>query len=128
MDIACTRFTVRFTMHFQCLSPETPASTPMIAYEITAVVSEPLTSEYESYMKARHIPDVLSTGCFTAASISRGDPGTYRISYLASDRTTFDRYIADYAPALRDHFNQHFPKGVTLSRKVWETIEEWPRG
>ena len=100
----------------------------MIAYEITAVVSEPFISEYERYMKARHIPDVLSTGCFTGASISRGDPGTYRISYVAGDRTTFDRYIADHAPALRDHFNQHFPKGVELSRKVWEIIEEWPRG
>lgn len=99
----------------------------MISYEVTAVVSEPLISEYESYMVERHIPDVLSTGCFTGAGMSRGDPGTYRVSYIARDRTTLDRYITDHAPALRDHFNQHFPDGVELSRKVWETIEEWPR-
>ncbi len=97
----------------------------MIAYEVTAVVSDPLISQYESYMAGRHIPDVLATGCFAGASISRGDPGKYRISYLASDRAALDRYIADHAPALRDHFNRHFPQGVTLSRQVWQTIEEW---
>ncbi len=97
----------------------------MIAYEVTAVVSDPLISQYESYMTGRHIPDVLATGCFVGASISRGDPGKYRISYLARDQAAFDRYLADHAPALRDHFTQHFPQGVALSRQVWQTMEEW---
>ena len=100
----------------------------MLSYEITAEVSEPLTGEYESYMIGRHIPDVLATGCFTGASISRGEPGEYRIRYFVNDRATFDLYLADHAPALRDHFNRHFPEGVRLSRDVWETIEEWTHG
>lgn len=100
----------------------------MISYEITAAVSEALIGEYESYMIGRHIPDVLATGCFTGASVARGEPGEYRISYLASDRATLDRYFADHAPWLRDHFSTQFPSGVTLSRHVWQTLEEWKHG
>ena len=100
----------------------------MISYEITAEVSESLIGEYESYMIDRHIPDVLATGCFTGASISRGEPGEYRISYLASDRATLDRYFADHAPQLRDHFNKQFPSGVSLTRDVWQKLEEWSNG
>jgi hypothetical protein len=98
----------------------------MISYEITATVDDRLVDRYESYMRDRHIPDVLSTGCFTGASIARGDPGKYRIAYLAKDRETFDHYIADHAPALRDHFTQQFPEGVALTRSVWKALQVWP--
>jgi hypothetical protein len=97
----------------------------MIAYEITATVSDSLTAAYEAYMIDRHIPDVLATGCFTGASIARGEPGSYRIAYIARDRATFDSYIAKHAAGLRDHFNSQFPEGITLSRSVWETLHEW---
>lgn len=88
---------------------------------MNAVVRDSLVDSYESYMITRHIPDVLATGLFVGATIAQAEPGKYRIDYRLADRATFDRYIADHAATLRDHFNKHFPDGVELTRSVWET-------
>lgn len=92
----------------------------MIVYTVNAVVEDSLVESYESYMITRHIPDVLSTGLFTGATIARSESGTYRIDYRFADKATFDRYIANHAAELRDHFNQSFPEGVELTRSLWE--------
>lgn len=97
----------------------------MTTYEITAVVRPDLAPAYERYMRDHHIPDVLATGEFTAASFGRSAPGRYRVRYEARDRTSLDRYLADHAPELRADFAKHFPDGVELSREEWEMIEGW---
>ena len=93
----------------------------MIVYTVSAAVREDLVESYESYMIGRHIPDVMATGLFVGATIARGEPGRYRVDYRLADRASFDRYIAAYSAELRDHFNQHLPEGVELSRSMWET-------
>jgi hypothetical protein len=94
----------------------------LIYYTVTAQVRDDLVLLYESYMIDRHIPDLMATGIFTGATISRGEAGAYRTDYTFADRTMLDRYIAEHAPRLRGHFNETFPEGVTLSRSVWETL------
>ena len=98
----------------------------MISYQITARVDERLAPAYEGYMRNRHIPDLLGTGCFVSATFAKGDAGEYLISYQAADRASLDRYLADFATGMRGHFDAHFPDGVELSRKVWEDLQTWP--
>ncbi|HVF39341.1 MAG TPA: DUF4286 family protein [Gemmatimonadaceae bacterium] len=98
----------------------------MITYEITARVDERLAPAYEGYMRSRHIPDLLGTGCFLSATFARGEGGEYLIRYSATDRVSLDRYLAEFAAGMRAHFNAHFPDGVELSRKVWEDLQAWP--
>ena len=96
-----------------------------VTYEITAVVQSGLRDAYEHYMRARHIPDLLATGAFAAASIARSSPGRYRIRYEAHDREALDAYLQDDAPRLRQHFLSAFPDGVELSREEWTVLERW---
>jgi hypothetical protein len=103
----------------------TPAA-PMISYEITAQVRPDLAPGYETFMRERHIPDLLATGAFAGATLQRSTPGRYRIRYLAHDRAALDRYLATDAPRLRGHVLEVFPEGVTLGREEWDVLARWP--
>lgn len=92
-----------------------------IQYEVTAVVSLNLADAYEAFLSS-HVADVLATGCFERAVIDRGEPGHYRVRYLAPSKSVLDRYLADHAPTLRDATRARFPAGIDFSRAVWS---EW---
>lgn len=99
----------------------------MVTYEITATVRADLISDYERFMRECHIPDLLATGHFAAASFGRSRPGRYRIRYEARSRETLDRYIAEDAPRLRAHLQSNLPEGVDVTREEWDIVESWPR-
>jgi uncharacterized protein DUF4286 len=99
----------------------------MMTYEITATVRPDLVSVYERFMRERHIPDLLATGHFTAASLGRSRPGRYRIRYEARTRESLDRYLAEDAPRLRAHLQSEFPDGIEVAREEWEIVESWTR-
>ena len=95
----------------------------MIIYEVTVSIESHLVSEYESYMVDHHIPDVLATGCFVSAEMSRAD-NKYRVSYYAETRDSLDRYLDSDTERLRADFAEHFPDGVTVTREIWDVITE----
>lgn len=97
----------------------------MLTYEITAIVRPDLCDAYERYMRERHIPDLMRTGAFVAASFNRSAAGRYRIRYEAQTRQALDTYLADHAPRLRQHFTDTFPEGIELSREEWTVLERW---
>jgi Domain of unknown function (DUF4286) len=88
-------------------------------------VEPALVEAYERYMRVTHVPDLLATGCFLAATIARSGAGRYRIQYQAAAEADLERYLATHAPRLRDDFAAHFPRGVTVSREVWQTLQRW---
>ena len=98
----------------------------MVIYEITAEVRDDLVPAYEAYMRELHIPDLLATGRFVGASISRTGAGRYRVRYEAPDHDALELYLAQDAPRLRAHFAAHFPNGVTLAREIWTVLQQWP--
>jgi len=99
----------------------------MFIYEITTVVRADLVEKYEKYMRETHIPDLLETGFFRAASLSRSEENCYRIRYEAHDQNALDEYLESDAARLRADFLQHFPEGVEVSREVWEVLETWKK-
>ena len=96
----------------------------MTTYEVTATVSSGLVEAYERYMQQHHIPDLLATGCFQAATFARAAPGRYRVTLQAGD-ADLERYLAKHAPRLREDFVSRFSEGVTLAREVWVAIQAW---
>ena len=94
----------------------------MVIYEITAVVETKLVEAYEKYMRERHIPDLLKTGYFQNALLTRSGKNRYRIRYQASNQSALDEYLTNDAETLRADFLAHFPKGVELSREIWEVL------
>jgi len=97
----------------------------MIIYEVTAIVSADLIAEYEKYMTARHIPDLIETGCFTSAVFSKGEGGRYRIQYRAANEKNLNRYLKGDAKRLRADLAERFPKGIELSREIWSVKYSW---
>src|SRR5687768_16887824 len=98
-----------------------------VTYEITATARAELCDDYERFMREIHIPDLLKTGAFYAASFSRSAPGRYRIRYEARSRAHLEAYLAQHAPQLRRHFTDTFPSGIELSREEWNVLESWTR-
>ena len=97
-----------------------------VLYEVTARVDDALAYDYERFMIETHIPEVVRTGCFLHARLDQGGEGQYRAAYLAASQADVDRYLADFAPRLREHMGARFPTGVTLSRRVWTERMQWP--
>ena len=97
----------------------------MIIYEITATVNPDLIDDYESYMIHRHIPDLIETGHFGSADMSRSQPGRYRMRYAAKDDQALENYLRNDASRLREDFFRHFPEGVQVMRENWEVVKSW---
>lgn len=108
----------------------------MLRYEVSLVVDAALAGRLESYMRTRHIPEILATRCFADIRFERvddvgaGDAGRdgrvrFRTVYHASEREALERYLAEHTAAFRADFVAHFPSGVTAERTVWVEIESW---
>ncbi len=99
----------------------------MVRYEVIVTAVPELADRFEQYMRRKHIPEILATGCFAEIAFQRGDGGRFRTSYAAHSRGEVERYLADHTAAFRADFMAHFPAGVTAEREIWTDVEEWPR-
>lgn len=98
----------------------------MVHYEVVVEAAPEVAARFEEYMRGKHIPEILATGCFTDIRLQRGDGGRFRTVYSAETRADLDRYLADHTAAFRADFNMHFPDGVSAAREVWTDLEAWP--
>jgi hypothetical protein len=97
----------------------------MVTYEVTTIVDPSQVEAYERYMCEHHIPDLLGTGCFRAATFTRGAHGRYRTCYEAGSERDLERYMAEHAARLRADFGSHFPDVTVAAREVWHTVQRW---
>jgi hypothetical protein len=97
----------------------------VIVYEVTVEVRPDLAAGYIEFMRDRHIPQILATGCFQWGEMHQAGPGLFRQRYLAIDRAALDRYFTDHAPAVRQDFQTHLPEVVSLSRAEWRELGHW---
>ena len=96
----------------------------MVRYEVIADVAPELVDRYVEYMRSRHFPEILATGCFVRIGLDRASATRFRSRYEARTRADVDRYLAEHTARLRADFAAHFPTGVTLTREIWEEIVE----
>ena len=97
----------------------------MVTYEVTCVLETAHAVEFERFMRERHIPDLLATGCFQRAELLRSAPGRFQARYQAASQADLDRYLSDHAPRLRAEFQARLPRGVQLSRETWLIVQRW---
>ena len=94
-----------------------------ISYEVTIRLDDPsLANAFEQYMTSKHVPEVFATGCFLDGRFEKAASGVYRSRYTAASQEELDRYLRDFAEAMRADFRTHFPAGVTLSRETWTAL------
>jgi hypothetical protein len=102
----------------------TTSSLP-VCYEV-ALANEPsLDAALDSYMRTKHIPEILATGCFYHIEYQRLGPGSSRTCYYAPSQLSLDHYLAEYTAPMREDFIAHFASGVTVTRTVWKVLQSW---
>lgn len=100
----------------------------MVIYNVTVQVDNAIQEEWQSWMRTRHIPDVLATGMFFRCNLMRvvsddEQSTTFAVQYECADLATMERYRRDYAPALqRDHTERYKDRFVAF-RTILERID-----
>jgi 3-hydroxyisobutyrate dehydrogenase-like beta-hydroxyacid dehydrogenase len=103
-----------------------PTFPERVTYEVAARVEPALTDDFETYVRATHLPAVVQTGCFVHATFQRAGAGAYRVTHHAASHADVDRYLTEHAPGLRERFSARFPTGVVLERTIWDDRARWP--
>lgn len=78
----------------------------MILYNVTINIDNSVKDEWFEWMKTKHIPDVMSTGCFIRNLVclinAETEGGTsYSIQYFCKSQVELDDYLDNYAPKLQ---------------------------
>lgn len=97
----------------------------MPSYEVTLDVDPERVGELENYMRAKHIPEILRTGCFLRITFERSGASRFRTRYEAVSQEALDAYFREQAERLREDFRRHFPQGIAAAREVWTEVERW---
>lgn len=100
----------------------------MIIYNVTTKVEHSITVAWLDWLKKEHIPDLIQTRCFTHAVILQltetddAEGPTYAVQYHARNKAMYDRYIEQYADAMRkkatDKWGSKFISFRTVMRVV----------
>lgn len=100
----------------------------MLIYNVTINVEESVNDAWVSWMVKTHIPDVLATGKFLEATMTRvlvdEEMGgvTYSIQYKVKDRKTLDLYYQNDAERLRNETIKRFGKSLVAFRTELEVV------
>ena len=102
----------------------------MIIYNVTVNIDPSIHSDWLEWIK-EHIPQVLSTGKFDRATLTRvlvdDESGafTYSIQYRAHSREALDDYYESHAEGLRQAGAQKFADKMLAFRTELEFIDEY---
>lgn len=102
----------------------------MIIYNVTANIDASIHDKWIAWIK-EHIPQVLATGYFTEAKLTKvlveEDMGgsTYSIQYRAKSREALDSYYKNDAELLRRDSLKLFADKVLAFRTELEVIDEY---
>ena len=102
----------------------------MILYNVTVSIDPEVHQEWLNWMKTTHVPDVMATGCFMEARISRvkgEEEGglTFAISYVCETQEIYDRYQKEHAPALQKDHGEKFGGRFAAFRTMLTILEEF---
>ena len=79
----------------------------MIVYNVTIKIQESIKQDWLQWLKEEHIPDIISTGCFTHAVILQllevddSEGPTYAVQYFAESKGLYNNYIENHAAGMR---------------------------
>lgn len=102
----------------------------MIIYNVTVNIDAEVHDEWLNWMRSKHIPDVMSTGCFTESKISRihgEEQGgmSYAIQYIAPNQDKFDVYQQLFAPKLQHEHTSKYQGKFAAFRTILSIVEEF---
>ncbi|WP_250435587.1 DUF4286 family protein [Hanstruepera flava] len=103
----------------------------MIIYNVTVNIDDSVHDQWLEWMKTEHIPQVLATGKFKEARLTKvlveEEQGgtTYSTQFRAFSREALDDYYNNYADALRNESLKKFADKMLAFRTELEIIDEF---
>jgi hypothetical protein len=102
----------------------------MIIYNVTVSIDSSIVEEWLHWMKTQHIPDILATGCFLEARLSKihgeEDGGlSFSVMYLCAEQAKLDDYQLRFAPKLQAEHQQRYEGRFAAFRTYLTVIEEF---
>lgn len=105
----------------------------MIIYSVIVEVDASIAPEWLAWMRATHVPEVLSTGCFSGCGIGeRHEPAspagtvTYVLDYSSLSLAELARYREQFAPALQQAHTARYGTRARANRTVRTMIGRIP--
>ncbi|QEE48633.1 DUF4286 family protein [Flavobacterium alkalisoli] len=105
----------------------------MIIYNVTINIDDTVHDQWLSWMKDKHIPEVLATGKFVKAKmvkvliVEEMGGTTYSIQYFAENKQMLERYYQEDAPKLREEGLRLFGDKMLAFRTELELLHEFKR-
>lgn len=100
----------------------------MIIYNITVSLVDPtIQEEWLNWMKTKHIPEVMDTGCFISNKICKliaDDEITYAIQYTCKDLATLEKYQTEFSPSLQEEHKKKYRGKFGAFRSLLEIVHE----
>ena len=100
----------------------------MILYNVTVKVENSIAEEWLQWIHNEHIPDMLSTGCFSNATVLKilevddSDGPTYAIQYHAESKSVYNLYIDKYAGIMRNKSLEKWQGRFIAFRSVMQVV------
>jgi hypothetical protein len=100
----------------------------MIIYNVTCSVDKQIVDEWISWMKDKHIPELLNTGLFFEYRIlkvlNHDDAATlsFAVQYYSKSMDNVDEYLLKHATRLRDDVQNRYGDRVVAYRTLLEEI------
>lgn len=94
-----------------------------VIYNVTVSVDVPVSEDWLDWMKNVHIPDVMATGKFLEAKISKvigEEEGgkTYAVQYLCSCMEVYEEYRNEFANELQEDHTKRYGKHTAAFRTL----------
>lgn len=99
----------------------------MIIYNVTIKVDQEIATEWVTWMKEEHIPELMNTGLFTDSRLCRlleqdeTEGITYIAQYFCDGMEQYNTYISEYARKMRDKGFTRFGNRFIAFRTIMET-------
>lgn len=103
----------------------------MYIYNVTTNVEDSAHNTWLNWMKTTHIPEVLGTGKFLSAKITKvlieeeSGGHTYSVQYTVANKETLEKYYQENAPKLREKAMQLFAGKLVSFRTELEIVDEY---
>jgi len=100
----------------------------MFIYNVTVNIDDEAQQEWVKWMKEKHIPDLMKTGCFIDSQMVKvlyvEDQGhTFSTQYKFLEMVDIERYQKEFAPALQAEHKQRFGDKYTAFRTLLQIVD-----
>ncbi len=100
----------------------------MISYNVTIKVEPDIHEAWVDWMKTKHIPEIMNTGCFTKFQLVKvletdeSDGFTYAAQFYAATKEDYERYIDQFATALRQDAMKTWGNKIAGFRSLMQVV------